>query len=69
MKLVDNAGSALRWFSVQAMALQATALSVWLAMPEDMKATIPDDLVAGGAVLLAVLGIIGRLIDQSGEKS
>lgn len=65
MKLVPNVKDALRWFSVQAMALQVAALSSWLAIPEEFKAAVPQEGMVAGAVLLAVLGIIGRMIDQT----
>ena len=61
--LVKDAKSAWRWFSVQAMAVQGAA-AAWLSVPDDLRAAVPDDWMAAGAVALAVLGIVGRLVDQ-----
>jgi len=64
MKLVDDARSAWRWFSVQAMALQGAAAVAWLAVPNDLRASVPSEWMAIGAVVLVVLGIAGRLVQQ-----
>lgn len=66
MKLVPDAKKGWKWLSVQAMALNGAILSTWLALPDDIKALIPDTYVMGGAVVLTVAGIIGRFIDQGG---
>jgi hypothetical protein len=64
MMLVKDAKSAWRWFSVQAMALQGAAAAAWLSVPDDLRAAVPDEWMAAGAIALAVLGIVGRLVDQ-----
>jgi len=64
MRLVANAGSAWRWFSVQANALEIAAVSAWLMVPEDLRAAVPASWLAGGAIGLSVLGIVGRLVRQ-----
>ena len=66
MKLVKNARKAWRWFSVQAMALQGAAAGAWLAVPDDMRASVPSEWLAACAVALTVLGIAGRLVAQDG---
>ena len=66
MKLVKNAGSAWRWFSVQADAVAIAGATAWLAVPDDMRAAVPVEWLAVGAITLGALGIIGRLIDQGG---
>jgi hypothetical protein len=68
MTLVKDAGKAWRWFSVQAMALQGAAAGAWLAVPDDMRASVPSEWLAAGAIALTVLGIAGRLIDQNGDN-
>ena len=67
MKLVKDAGKAWRWFSVQTMALQGAAGGAWLAVPDDMRASVPSEWLAACAVALTVLGIAGRLVDQNGD--
>jgi hypothetical protein len=64
MKLIPDAKKAWRWFSVQAMALSGIIPGAWLAVPDDMRAAVPPEWLAVGAVALAVLGILGRLVDQ-----
>lgn len=68
MKLVHNARRAWRWFSVQALTVQGAAAASWLAVPEDLRAAVPPAWLAGAALVLALLGLAGRLIDQ-GEGS
>ena len=64
MMLVKDATRAWRWFSVQVLAIQGAAASAWLAVPDDLRAAVPETWLAGGAVALAVLGLVGRLVDQ-----
>ena len=64
MKLIDNAGRAWRFFSVQAMAVAGAMQAAWVSMPEDLKARVPADLVDVLTVGILVLGIVGRLVDQ-----
>lgn len=64
MQLVDNARTAWRWFSVQAMALQGAAAAAWLAVPGDLREAIPSEWLAAGAIALTALGIVGRLVKQ-----
>ena len=62
--LVENASSAWKWLSVQAMALTGVVQATWLAMPEDMKASIPANWVQYLTLALLVLGIVGRMVKQ-----
>lgn len=67
MTLIDEAKSAWRFFSVQANALNLALLGAWLAVPDDMKAGIPQKWVFAGSILLLVLGTVGRLVKQGDE--
>jgi len=67
MRLIPNARRAWRWFSVQADALAIAGAGAWLAVPNDMRAAVPSEWLAVGALVLAALGIVGRLIKQEGE--
>ena len=64
MTLVENAKNAWRWFSVQAMAVAAVVQGAWIALPEDMKTSVPDNYVRAITLALLVLGIAGRLVKQ-----
>jgi hypothetical protein len=68
MKLVDNAGQAYKWLSVQAMALVVAIEGAWLAIPPDLKARIPETWVDALSMAVLVLGIFGRVVDQGSSK-
>lgn len=68
MRLIPNYRKAWRMFSVQAQALALTVVGAWQAVPDDIRASVPD---WGLWALLAVIlggGIVGRLIDQESTK-
>jgi hypothetical protein len=64
MKLVPNARSAWRWFSVQLMALTAALQVAWETLPADALAVIPAEWRGYITLALILLAIVGRLIDQ-----
>lgn len=64
MRLVDDAHRAWKWFSVQAMAWAIALQGAWTALPEEMRAGIPPQLVHWITMALLVLGIVGRLVRQ-----
>lgn len=69
MKLVDDARQAWRWFSVWAMGLPATVSAVWLAIPKKWQDIFIENVtvtqIVWAVLVIMVLGIAGRLIDQS----
>lgn len=67
MKLVDDAKSWWKWFSVQAMALALAVQGAWEVMPADMKSSIPSQYVTYITLGLLVLGIAGRVVKQGDE--
>jgi multisubunit Na+/H+ antiporter MnhB subunit len=69
MKLVPNAKQAWRWFSVQALTLIAALQVAWETLPPDAVNVIPADWRGYITLGLAVLAIVGRLIDQGGAKA
>lgn len=69
MKLVPDAKRGWKWISVQAMALNTAMLGTWVALPADLKATIPEQWVFWAAIGLALTGLIGRFIDQGGSDA
>jgi hypothetical protein len=64
MKMVDDWRVALKWFSVQAFVAVGVIQSAWLTIPEDVKLMIPEKYVIGLTIFLALVGAIGRLVDQ-----
>ena len=66
--LVDDAGRAWRWFSVQSMGASVALLGAWEYLPADLKTAIPDGYVKAAAVGLLVLGLVGRLFKQGPKE-
>lgn len=64
IQLVDRWRSAWRWFSTQAMFLAGVIQLAWVAVPDDLKGGISPKLTATLTIVLLVLGIVGRLVDQ-----
>jgi len=65
MKLLQDWKQAWKWFSMQAMAIVIVMLAAWAAMPDDLKDALPHWVVALIAATVLLLGIAGRLVDQS----
>lgn len=64
MKLIENAPQAWRMWSVQLLAAAAVVQGVWLALPEETKASLPADVVQWVTMALAILGAVARVIKQ-----
>lgn len=68
MRLVDDAKSAWKWFSMWAMGTPAAAIGTWLILPDDLRSYVLTNvppwamLTAIAAILL--LGMWGRVVDQ-----
>jgi len=62
---VNNARRAWRWYSVQAMTAAAAVQGAWIFIPADLRASIHERWAQGLTALLLLLGIVGRLIDQT----
>ena len=69
MKLVENWKQCWRWFSVQALAAVALLPVVWPSLPPQVTGWVPESWRPWILVLLAVAGIIGRLVDQQKGKA
>lgn len=63
-KLVKDWRSSYRWYSQQAAGLQVALAGAWLAIPEDARTSIPTIAVALAFGIPAILGVVGRVIDQ-----
>ena len=64
LELVDDAKQAWRWLSVQSMVVAAAIQGAWLFVPDDLKASIPPDVVQGVTLALLAFGVAGRLVKQ-----
>ena len=65
MSFVENWRDAWKWFSVQAFALIIALPMVWMALPPDVKAMLPDGWGKWIAIAIAAAGLVGRLVDQN----
>lgn len=64
MKLVENAKNAWRWISVQSMVLAGAIQGAWLFVPDDLRASVPQNWLQGITLALMVAGVAGRLVKQ-----
>ena len=65
MKIVDDAKRWWRWFSMQAMVAAAAIQGAWVFIPDSMRDSFPKNWIQGFTVALLVLGIAGRLVQQT----
>ena len=65
MTLVDDAKQAWRWVSMWCMTAAGAIQASWLFIPEDMKASIPPNIVQAATLALLALGVAGRLVRQT----
>ena len=68
MKFIANWKKAWRMLSVQAMALAGAVQGAWMFIPDEMRSSIPANVVQGVTIALLVLGVVGRLVDQPEVK-
>jgi hypothetical protein len=68
MKPIENWRKAWRMFSVQAQALALAVIGAWQAVPDDIKASVPEWGLWAMLGAILVGGIVGRLIDQESTK-
>lgn len=67
MKLVSNWKNAWRWHSTQLLAIVAVAPFVWVELPPDIKALLPEEWRPWVFSVMAAAGIAARLKDQGGR--
>ena len=71
IQLFDNWRSAWRWYSVRTAGLITGAAAVWMALPEEVKAAIPEKYkplaVLVGGVAVALTRIIHQGDPQDSE--
>jgi hypothetical protein len=64
-KLVPDWRRSWRWISMQMMTAAVAVQGSWLAVPDDLKSTVPHGLVQWVTLALLLLGVGGRLVTQS----
>jgi hypothetical protein len=68
MKLVKDAASAWKWYSVQILAIIAILQAMWMNLDPEIIAMLPEDVKYWIVIVLSLLGVVGRLISQNGDK-
>ena len=68
MKLVDNAKDGWKWVSTWCFAAEIALLTTWEKLPNVFKESFSEGWVLTLGVVIAVVGILGRFIDQ-GRKA
>lgn len=69
MKLVDNWKKAWRWVSMQLMSVVVFLPFLWDELPVEVKSYIPDNWLPYILAGVALLAMIGRMVDQGGSKN
>jgi hypothetical protein len=65
MKLIPNASSSWKLWSMQAMTVVAVMQTVWASIDATTKASLPPSLVNWLSVVVLVAGIVARVIQQT----
>lgn len=66
MKLVADWKKCLKWWSVRGLLVLAALPPIWMAMPPDVKAMVPDGWSMWIVSIIAIGTAAGRLKDQGG---
>ena len=64
MKIIGDWKQAWRWYSVNCPMLSVAVLGAWAALPEAMQNSFSPLELKTAAIVLTLLGIGGRFIDQ-----
>ena len=64
-ELISNWQDCWRWFSVQANSIGIAISSTYAIMYDQLKETIPANYMAAATAIVFLLGIIGRIANQT----
>ncbi|PWC14440.1 hypothetical protein B4923_04785 [Brenneria roseae subsp. americana] len=64
MQLIEEWKQLWRWFSVHALILAGAIPVVWAELPDEMKASLPAGVMGTVTALVAVCGVVGRVVKQ-----
>lgn len=68
MTLIPNIKQAWKMFSIQAQTINAALLVSWQSLPASFQTILPVQYLIVIAVVLLLLGIVGRVIKQDAIK-
>lgn len=63
-RLVSNWRNSWKWFSIHCFTLTGIINATWLEIPPDMKSALPGKYLVISTIVLAALGILGRITHQ-----
>ena len=64
IKLIDNWKDGWKFISVNCMWLSAAIQGAWFYLPEDLRSKLPETYAITASIILLIIGIIGRFVDQ-----
>ena len=64
MTLIPNIKQAWKMFSIQAQTINAALLVSWQSLPASFQTILPVEYLIVIAVVLLLLGMVGRVIQQ-----
>ena len=64
LHLVDDWRKALSWVSVQCMLVASAIHGAWVFVPDDMKNSIPPNIVSRVTIALLGMVVFGRIVKQ-----
>jgi hypothetical protein len=64
LELVDDAKQAFTWISMWCMTLAGAIQGAWIFIPDDLKSSIPPNIVQAVTLALLAFGVAGRLVKQ-----
>jgi hypothetical protein len=67
IEFVDGAKQAWRWVSMWCMTIAGAIQASWLFIPEDLKASIPPNIVQAVTLALLAFGVVGRMVKQKAK--
>lgn len=69
MKLISDWRRAHHYISVQSMVIAGAVQGAWLAIPDDLRNSLPHWVPQAVTGVLLGAGIVGRLIDQAPQAA
>lgn len=61
IKMVPEWKKAWQWASVQCMVVAAAIQGAWMFIPDDLRGSIPPNVVRGITIALLAAGVFGRV--------
>lgn len=69
VRLVEGADKWWTWFSVHALGLITLVPLVWAQLPPEITALLPEAWRPWILAAVGLAGLVGRLVDQGGDRT